>query len=83
MVCSPFRKERTPSFAVHQDGGWYDFGSGDHGDIIDLCMRLHGVTITEAIEAFEQMLGIESGINRSAEGSTRKSKGRAGQTAKA
>lgn len=80
MVCSPFRHERTPSFGVClDDGGFHDFGAGDNGDIIDLCMRLHGVTLSEAIEAFEQMLGIEN----SAKSSARKSEGRAGQAAEA
>jgi DNA primase len=71
MVCSPFRNERTPSFAVYDDGGWHDFGSGLHGDMLDLTCRLHGVTLQEAIQAFEQMLGLEC-----EQGSYRKSEGR-------
>ena len=60
MVCSPFRKERAPSFAVYiKDGGWWDYGGGSGGDVIDLCQRLHNVSIQDAIEAFEQMLGLE------------------------
>jgi len=59
MVCSPLREERTPSFGVDERGGWYDFGNGKHGDIIDLTCLLHGVTIGEALEAFEQMLGLD------------------------
>lgn len=58
MVCSPFRQERTPSFGINRDGGFYDFGTADRGDLIDLTCRLHGATIQEAIEAFEQMLGL-------------------------
>lgn len=61
MVCSPFRQEKTASFGVCRKPeriGFYDFGGGDSGDMIDLCCRLHGVTIRDAIEAFEQMLGI-------------------------
>lgn len=74
MVCSPFRQERTPSFGVSlDDGGFYDFGSGERGDMLDLTCRLHGVTIHEAIEAFEQMLGLENSV----ESSPRKSEGRA------
>lgn len=60
MVCSPFRQERTPSFAVYiKDGGYHDYGGGHHGDIIDLCQKLHNVSVKDAIEAFEQMLGLE------------------------
>ena len=82
---SPFRNEGTPSFGVSLRGPhfrWKDFGSGDSGDIIDLCMKLHGATLAEAIEAFEQMLGIESGTNRSAKGSNHKSERRAGGSRK-
>ena len=33
--CSPLRNERTPSFKVNTERNqWYDFGSGEHGDII-------------------------------------------------
>ena len=48
--CSPFRQERTPSFKVNTERNqWYDFGSGEHGDIIDLVCALHRCTISEAI----------------------------------
>jgi len=38
---SPLRSELTPSFKVNAERNqWYDFGTGDHGDIIDLvCAR--------------------------------------------
>ena len=47
---SPLRNERTPSFKVNTEcNQWYDFGSGEHGDIIDLVCALHRCTISEAI----------------------------------
>ena len=47
---SPLRNERTPSFKVNTERNqWYDFGSGEHGDIIDLVCALHRCTISEAI----------------------------------
>ena len=47
---SPLRNERTPSFKVDTERNqWYDFGSGEHGDIIDLVCALHHCTISEAI----------------------------------
>lgn len=47
---SPLRNERTPSFKVDTERNqWYDFGSGEHGDIIDLVCALHRCTISEAI----------------------------------
>lgn len=58
---SPFRSENTPSFYVYLEPtvGFYDYGSGDRGDIIDLCCRLFHVELKDALEAFEQMLGLE------------------------
>lgn len=48
--CSPLRNERTPSFKVNTERNqWYDFGSGEHGDIIDLVCTLQRCTISEAI----------------------------------
>lgn len=42
--CSPFRKERTPSFKVNQlFNCWYDHGIGVGGNIIDLVMLLHSI----------------------------------------
>lgn len=47
---SPLRNERTPSFKVNTERNqWYDFGSGEHGDIIDLVCALHRCPISEAI----------------------------------
>lgn len=47
---SPLRNESTPSFKVNIERNlWYDFGSGEHGDIIDLVCALHRCTISEAI----------------------------------
>ena len=47
---SPLRNERTPSFKVNTERNqWYDFGSGEHGDIIDLVCALHRCTTSEAI----------------------------------
>ena len=47
---SPLRNESTPSFKVNTERNqWYDFGSGEHGDIIDLVCALHRCTISKAI----------------------------------
>lgn len=48
---SPFRQERTPSFKVNTDRNqWYDFGTGEHGDIIDLVCALHHCDMAEALQ---------------------------------
>ena len=48
--CSPLRSELTPSFKVNVERNqWYDFGTGDHGDIIDLVCALQHCTTAEAM----------------------------------
>ena len=47
---SPMRQEKTPSFKVHLSRNvWYDFGSGEGGNLIDLVMKLHHTTFRETI----------------------------------
>lgn len=42
---SPFHKDKTPSLSVHIDGyKWFDWGSGEGGDIIKLGMKLYSCT---------------------------------------
>ncbi|MFC2319891.1 MAG: CHC2 zinc finger domain-containing protein [Segatella oulorum] len=49
--CSPLRNEGTPSFKVNTERNqWYDFGTGEHGDIIDLVCTLQHCTMNKAIE---------------------------------
>ena len=58
-VCCPIHQENTPSFHFNAHKGFFHcFGCGAHGDIIDLCMVLFRVDTREAIEAFEDMLGL-------------------------
>jgi len=48
---SPLRNESTPSFKVNTERNqWYDFGTGEHGDIIDLVRTLQHCTMNKAIE---------------------------------
>ena len=48
---SPLRNESTPSFKVNTERNqWYDFGTGEHGDIIDLVRALQHCSMNEAIE---------------------------------
>ncbi|UAY55674.1 toprim domain-containing protein [Arachidicoccus terrestris] len=52
---SPFRNERTPSFKVNRARGlWYDFGEGLGGAIIDLGIRLHGLSVAEFLTRLEE-----------------------------
>lgn len=50
----PFHSERTPSFTVSTDKGFYHcFGCGAHGDVLDFVRRRDGVGFLEAVEALE------------------------------
>ena len=47
---SPLREETHPSFKVDTEKNlWIDYAEGKGGSIIDLCMRLEGCTLSEAI----------------------------------
>ena len=47
---SPLREEVHPSFKVDREKNlWIDYAEGRGGSIIDLCMRLEGCTLLEAI----------------------------------
>ena len=56
---SPFNKERTPSFFVNDQKGFYhDFSSGKHGDIFTFTMETEGVTFPEAVERLASLAGL-------------------------
>ena len=49
--CSPLRNEHTASFKVNTERNqWYDFATGEHGDIIDLVCILQHCSIAEAMK---------------------------------
>ena len=56
---SPFNKERTPSFFVNDQKGFYhDFSSGKHGDIFRFVMETEGVDFPEAVERLAGLAGV-------------------------
>jgi DNA primase len=56
---SPFQQEKSPSFTVNDQKGFYhDFSSGKHGDIITFLMETEGVSFTEAVERLAAMAGV-------------------------
>jgi len=60
FVCSaPWRTDRNASLGVSlSTGRWKDFATGEHGDMIDLSMRLFGDSLQETLKGFAEMLGI-------------------------
>src|SRR5262249_60612147 len=55
---SPFNQEKTPSFTVNdQKGFFHDFSSGKPGNIFDFVMETEGVTFPEAVERLPTTCG--------------------------
>jgi len=58
--CCPFHNEKTPSFSVSEDKGFYHcFGCGEHGDIISFVMKSENLDFKEAIKELADMAGIK------------------------
>jgi DNA primase len=56
---SPFQQEKTPSFYVNDQKGFYhDFSSGKHGNIFDFVMETEGCSFPEAVERLAGMVGM-------------------------
>ena len=60
VACSPWREDKNPSLGVSlTTGRWKDFTTGDHGDMIDLSMRIFGGTLADTVKGFAEMLGLD------------------------
>ncbi len=61
---SPFSKEKSPSFFVNDDKGFFhDFSSGKHGDVISFLQETERLSFPEAVER----LAAEAGMQMPAE----------------
>ena len=61
---SPFNKEKSPSFFVNDEKGFFhDFSSGKHGDIIGFLQETQRLSFREAVE----QLAAEAGLQLPAE----------------
>ena len=57
---SPFKQEKTPSFTVNDQKGFYHcFATGEHGDIFTFVMKTEGLSFPEAV----QQLASEAGVD--------------------
>jgi DNA primase len=55
----PFHAEKTPSFHVSADKGFFKcFGCGKAGDVINFVMETEGLAFTEAVEAIAQRFNV-------------------------
>ncbi len=56
---SPFNKEKTPSFYVNDDKGFYhDFSSGKNGDLISFLQETERLSFAEAVERLAAEAGV-------------------------
>lgn len=56
---SPFSAEKTPSFFVNdQKQAWFDFSSGQNGNVFDFVMRTEGLSFPEAVEKLANEAGL-------------------------
>src|SRR5471030_1398905 len=56
----PFHKEKSPSFNVVEDKGFYHcFGCGAHGDVIGFVMQTSNLGFPEAVEQLAGEAGLE------------------------
>lgn len=58
--CCPFHNEKTPSFYVNEDKGFYHcFGCGAHGDAIRFLTELDGLSFIDAVKTLAAEAGLE------------------------
>ncbi|HBU99635.1 CHC2 zinc finger domain-containing protein, partial [Thalassospira lucentensis] len=56
----PFHSEKSPSFTVNDQKGFYHcFGCGAHGDVISFVMNTRGLTFVEAVEVLANQVGMD------------------------
>jgi DNA primase len=57
---SPFNQEKSPSFFVNDQKGFYHcFSSGKHGDIFTFLMESEGLPFPEAVERLADLSGVK------------------------
>ncbi len=55
----PFHKEKSPSFHVHPERGFYHcFGCGESGSGIDFAMKTNGLDFVEAVRMLAERAGV-------------------------
>ena len=56
---SPFKNEKTPSFTVNDEKGFYHcFSTGEHGNIFDFLMKTKSVRFGEAVKSLAAEAGM-------------------------
>lgn len=72
MGCCPFHQEKTPSFSVDPDKGfYYCFGCQKHGDLFTFIMEYEKLTFPEALEKAAAKAGVTLEEGRRSSGANR------------
>lgn len=59
-ACCPFHNEKSPSFSVNRDRGFYHcFGCGEHGNAITFLMKYENLPFTDAVEKLAQEFSMQ------------------------
>ena len=59
-ACCPFHNEKTPSFTVNDDKGFYHcFGCGAHGDAIRFLTDQRGMPFMDAVKELAAKAGMD------------------------
>jgi DNA primase len=59
-ACCPFHQEKTPSFTVNDEKGFYHcFGCGAHGDAIRFMTEARGLSFMDAVKELAGSAGLE------------------------
>ena len=64
FICCPFHNEKTPSLKLYDGNrGFYCFGCGEHGSVIDFVMRYFNLDFMKAISKLNDdfILGLPIG----------------------
>ncbi len=57
---SPFKNEKTPSFTVNDEKGFYHcFSSGEHGNVFDFLMKTQSLRFGEAVKTLAAEAGMQ------------------------
>ena len=60
---SPFKNEKTPSFTVNDEKGFYHcFSTSEHGNIFDFLMKTQNLKFGEAVKALANQAGMQQYI---------------------
>jgi len=58
--CCPFHKEKSPSFTVNDQKGFYHcFGCGAHGDVVGFLMNHDNMAFMDAVEQLAGLAGMQ------------------------